>query len=434
MGAAWRLRELGHSNFKVYEKNDYPGGLAASFKDPLNFTWDVGGHVIFSRYDYFHRLLDNVLGKDILDFRREAWIRTLDRWIPYPFQHNLRNLPKDVIEECLQGLKEIHHTPKNPSNFEEWVLQSMGRGIAKHFMLPYNFKVWAYPLALLSADWIADRVGPVKLEDVVAHLISETDKTDWGPNATFKFPLFGGTGEIFRRMAGLLSGHMSFGSELLRIDSAAKKVVFTSGQEEHYDVLINSSPLDQLIARMKDASPEWLRASSDLKHNGVFIVGLGMRKPAPGSKCWVYFPDDTSPFYRMTYFSNYSPNHVPDASNFYSVICESAYSEYKKEAKDQIEVRTLEGLIRSAILDASDKNAIVSRFFFDLEYAYPIPTLGRDAALRLIQRGLEARDIFSRGRFGAWKYEIGNMDHSIMQGKEVVDRILGKGEEQAWNL
>jgi hypothetical protein len=58
------------------------------------------------------------------------------------------------------------------------------------------------------------------------------------------------------------------------------------------------------------------------------------------------------------------------------------------------------------------------------DYAYPIPTLKRDEALSLIQPYLEQRGIFSRGRFGAWKYETGNMDHSIMQGVEVVNKIL----------
>jgi hypothetical protein len=37
--------------------------------------------------------------------------------------------------------------------------------------------------------------------------------------------------------------------------------------------------------------------------------------------------------------------------------------------------------------------------------------------------------VYSRGRFGAWKYEVGNMDHSFMQGVEVVDRLLNETEE-----
>jgi len=51
--------------------------------------------------------------------------------------------------------------------------------------------------------------------------------------------------------------------------------------------------------------------------------------------------------------------------------------------------------------------------------------LERDEALSAIQPYLEERGIFSRGRFGAWKYEASSMDQSIMQGVEAVNNILG---------
>lgn len=48
LAAAYRLKELGYDNFKVYEQKSYVGGLCASFKDDNGFIWDLGGHVIFS--------------------------------------------------------------------------------------------------------------------------------------------------------------------------------------------------------------------------------------------------------------------------------------------------------------------------------------------------------------------------------------------------
>ena len=67
---------------------------------------------------------------------------------------------------------------------------------------------------------------------------------------------------------------------------------------------------------------------------------------------------------------------------------------------------------------------IATRWQYLADYAYPVPTLGRDAALAAIQPRLEALGIFSRGRFGGWKYEVGNMDHSVMQGVELADRLV----------
>ena len=37
---------------------------------------------------------------------------------------------------------------------------------------------------------------------------------------------------------------------------------------------------------------------------------------------------------------------------------------------------------------------------------------------------LESHDIYSRGRFGMWKYEVSNTDHTLMQGVECVNRLL----------
>ena len=64
------------------------------------------------------------------------------------------------------------------------------------------------------------------------------------------------------------------------------------------------------------------------------------------------------------------------------------------------------------------------------EHGYPTPFLGRDAALAGIRAELERHGVYSRGRFGAWQYEVSNQDHSCMQGVEVVDRILGIDEEE----
>ena len=51
-----------------------------------------------------------------------------------------------------------------------------------------------------------------------------------------------------------------------------------------------------------------------------------------------------------------------------------------------------------------------------------------------ILKRLEKKGIYSRGRFGAWKYEVGNMDHSLMQGVEAVNKIiLGEEEKTLWH-
>jgi len=59
-----------------------------------------------------------------------------------------------------------------------------------------------------------------------------------------------------------------------------------------------------------------------------------------------------------------------------------------------------------------------------LEHGYPTPSVGRDAVLNQALPWLRERDIWSRGRFGSYKYEVGNQDHSLMLGVECADNVL----------
>lgn len=433
LGAAYRLQELGYKNWEIYERNSYIGGLAASFEDDKGFTWDIGGHVLFSHYDYVDKLVNELLGDEYLLHQRDAWVWVMNRWVPYPFQNNIRHLPKDKVAECLLGLSKIQGNRDNPNNFEEWILSTFGEGIAKYFMLPYNRKVWAYPLESMDKNWIAERVSVIDIERVLKNVIYEQDDSDWGPNSQFKFPLCGGTGGLFARFMPYIKDHLTLGEEMIGVDVENKVIKFSSGREVSYNALINTISLDQFILRMTPKGDFLVEAAKSLKHNGVFSVGVGIKKPCPSNKCWIYFPDDNCCFYRATYFSNYSPNNVPEPERYYSLMCETSYSAHNPEDKGRIVKKTIKGLVNAGLISDADKDLIETTYLVQADYAYPIPTLERDKALSIIQPYLEERGIYSRGRFGAWKYEIGNMDHSIMQGVEVADRILEGKEEKTWS-
>ena len=436
LGAAWRLKELGYSNWAIYEKNNYVGGLAASFVDNKGFTWDVGGHVLFSHYEYFDNLVFKLLNNEYLEHLRESWIRIFNKWVPYPFQNNIRYLPKKAVYECISGLLNVNGNSKHSDNFHEWIMNTFGSGIVKYFMEPYNSKVWAYPLHEMSKDWIAERVSVVDIQRVLKNVIFELDDISWGPNNKFIFPLHGGTGEIFRRFVPYIKDCLYLNKEVVGIDMKRKTVMFADGEKESYDCLINTMPLDVFIKKAGRV-PETVREQiSSLKHSNGLIVGLGFRKKIDNSKCWMYFPENDNPFYRVTNFSNYSFNNVPygDTEQFYSLMSETSCSDYKRADKDNIIEETIQGLINSGMIKEKDRELIISEYVMDVEYSYPIPTLQRDNALKTIQPYLESENIFSRGRFGGWKYEAGNMDHSTMQGVEVVNKILLNKDETVYTL
>lgn len=425
LGAAYRLRELNYRNWEIYERNSYIGGLASSFVDTKNFVWDIGGHVLFSNYEYVDNLINKLLGEEYILHRREAFIRIQDVYIPYPFQNNIHHLPKDKAFECLAGLEKQRIGNQETHNFREWILATFGEGIAKYFMLPYNSKIWCYPLDLMDVNWINERVSVIDYERALKNVLYNEDDCEWGPNSWFRFPLYGGTGSMFNKFLPYIGEHLHLNEEMSHVDLNRKVVRFSSGKISSYDVLINTTPLDLFVYKMNPTNNLIISAAKSLIHNGILSVGIGIRKPTPCQKSWIYFPEENCCFYRVTYFSNYSPNNVPNSKQYHSLICETSYSDYKPMEKHDIVEKTIQGLYNTKLLSKGDKKSIETTNVIQAEYAYPIPTLNRDRALETIQPYLEKNGIFSRGRFGAWKYESGNMDHSIMQGVEVVNRILG---------
>lgn len=438
LGAAHRLKELGHKNWAIYEKEKDIGGLSASFKDDYGFTWDIGGHVMFSSNERFNTLADHLMGSDFISHERESWIRINDRWVPYPFQNNIRHLARESTLHCLVGLVKAHNSRHQASNFEDWIYKTFGEGIARLFMIPYNTKAWSIPLSRMCYGWIAERVSVIDVERIIRNIVMESDDVDWGANNTFKFPLYNGTGGFFNKFEPYMKGRIAYKKAVSEVALDSKTLTFQDGSRDNYDILINTSPLDMFVKMIRTSENDisHLREkASQLEHNGIYVVGIGLKKRMEQTKCWVYFPEEDIPFYRMTYFSHYSPNNVPegDTLTFSSLMCEVSFSKYTDVKEALVVDATIEALVRAGILSEADIASIVSKWLKKVDYAYPIPTLERDNCLREIQSFLESNHIYSRGRFGAWKYEIGNMDHSVLMGIEVVDSILTRGKETIWN-
>jgi protoporphyrinogen oxidase len=433
LGAAYRLYELGYDNWVLYEKSDDVGGHATSHVDKHGFVWDEGGHVIFSHYPYFDKLIDKVLGKEVHERIRESWIVKGKSWIPYPFQSNLRYLPKEVQVSCLLGAAKAaaNGGGRDAANFRDWILATFGEGIAEAFMFPYNSKVWTTPLEQMSKSWIADRVAVMDFKRLLENVLYERDDVGWGPNSKFKFPLHGGTGEIYRRIAKHFPEKVRTQKRLAEIDPVRRRISFADGTGDTYDTVISTAPLELLVKMTKPTDSRLLDATSRLEHNSLLVLGLGLKKKIETGRCWIYFTDSDVPCYRATYFSHYSPFNVPDGDTerFSSLMCEVSFRVGETPDPEKVQEQVTAGLIKAGILEESDQDRIISRYHRIIGYSYPIPTLARDRALEVLQPALLEKGIYSRGRFGAWRYEIGNMDHSVLMGVEAINNILS-GEKE----
>jgi protoporphyrinogen oxidase len=433
LGCARELERLGHQNWALFERNLHAGGHASTVVDPQGFSWDLGGHVVFSHFGEFDRLLEEIMGDEVYSHDRSSYVRFDDRWVPYPFQNNLRYLPSEAAYECVLGL--IEAPGGNPEmDFATWMEVTFGGGITYHFMRPYNFKVWATPPERMASNWIAERVSVVDHRRALRSIVFEEDDLGWGPNNTFVFPAEGGTGEIYRRLALRFDDHIDYGRDLVQIDAEEKRLLFADGREESYTALVSTMPIDHLVRRLLHCPDNVRAVTEDLEHNSVYMVGIGYESPLKDDKSWMYFPQDNTPFYRATNFAKYSPANVPDADTgrYCAYMTEVSHSRYKHESRDGLEDRVEEGLRAAGVIEGSPN--VASATVANIDYAYPVPTLKRDAALRTLHPWLMEHGIYSRGRFGSWRYEMGNMDHAVKMGVDVARLILNDKPEELWSL
>jgi protoporphyrinogen oxidase len=438
LGAAWRLRELGHENWFLYEKNNYSGGLSASLVDEKGFLWDRGGHVLHSHYSYFDQFLKVALGDGYFEHQRESWIKMPDAWVPYPFQNNIRYLKPEDQVKCLIGLWRAKSRDKKPvKNFKEWIIRNLGEGIAELFMLPYNQKVWTSLPQNMGVGWLGERVSQIDFERTIKNIIQKKDDVSWGPNNLFKFPKKGGTGAIFDEAIKLIGqDKFIYRKQATSIDLRKKIIGFSDGSKDNYDYLISSIPLNELLKITKDMPEQVKNLGKNLVFNSLCVVGFGLKKKIETTKCWTYFPAKDVPFFRLTFFHHYSPFNVPggEVNTYSSLMCDISIKNGAQIDEKKLIADCFSALVKNGILEQADQKNIVSRAVIREKYSYPIPTIGRDDLLKKIQPFLMKKRIYSRGRFGAWKYEIGNMDHSFMQGVEVADKILANKKETIWSL
>lgn len=423
IGAAWRMKELGEQSFTVIEQKPHVGGLASTFKDARGFLWDIGGHVVFSHYPYFTNVMDEVLPGGWNFFERNSFFIWNGQWIRYPIQDHLNEIP--FFERTKMILSFLKRKNDHGEDFKSWLNSTFGTRITRLILEPYNTKVWATPPDRLSHLWTSERVSTPKTRSMLLHLVLNST-SNWGPNKQFRYPRSGGTGAIWESAAKKIGAERFQTSTTVTSIDVENRIVRTDRGSIRYEHLISTIPLD-ILATI--CIPQFKKP--DLAHSSTMIVGIGMRGHVPEklrSTSWIYFGDRDIAPYRATVFSNYSESHTPDPNRYWSLMCEVSEPALRRTDPNTIKSEVIDQM---ETLGICDSRSIESVWTHREEYGYPIPTLNRERELSIIA-DLERQNIYSRGRFGGWRYEVSNQDHSFMQGVEVIDRIIRSVQESTY--
>lgn len=410
--------------YRLYERESEVGGLCRSYRKD-GFTFDYTGHLLHFRQPPIKALVEQLLADKLRKHDRKSFIYSHRTYTEYPFQVNIHGLPPEVVRECVMGfITTLLHpaavsAPKDHS-FKQWIMENLGEGIAKHFMIPFNEKLWKVSLDELTSDWVSWLVPKPELKDVINGALGIKDKA-FGYNPSFLYPASGGISILPESFLPHITG-VTTSIELLEVDTKRRLARFQDRLRgttitEHYESLVSTIPIPELVRRCLDM-PTYLKAAAEeLRWVSVYNLNMAVAREQVSDKHWLYFPEPEFPFYRVGFPMNFSPSlGRPGCSSMYVEI---SHRPTEHQSVDQLTAQARAGLEQVGILRPSDD--IVVSDAKDLHYAYVYFDHHRVRAIPAILSELERRGIYSIGRYGRWEHT--SMEDAIGQGRHLAERL-----------
>ncbi|HEX8751414.1 MAG TPA: hypothetical protein VF732_09895, partial [Nitrospira sp.] len=374
---------------------------------------------------------ERLLAGKLQKHSRKSFIYSHKTYTEYPFQVNTYGLPAEVVRDCLLGFiatltKPAANVGSKDRSFKQWILDNLGEGMAKHFMVPFNEKLWQVSLDELTSDWVSWLVPKPELKDVVNGALGIKEKA-FGYNPSFLYPATDGIKVLPESFLPGISG-VKNGMELVEVDTKRRRALFRNRQSgesltEHYESLVSTIPVPELVRRCLDIPAHLKKAAEGLRWVSVYNLNMGVAREQVSDKHWLYFPEPEYPFYRVGFPMNFSPSLGPAGCS--SMYVEMSHQPTERQSSEQLVARARRGLEQIGILRPDDE--IVVADVKDLHYAYVYFDRHRARALPAILTELERRGIYSIGRYGRWEHT--SMEDAIGQGKQLAERLQSQGTQ-----
>ena len=398
---AKRLREKGY-DVAVYEKENKAGGLARS-RIVNGYVYDPhGGHIFNSKNPEIVDWVFSLLPKENWQFRvRNAKILFGNKYISYPFELSMCELDPDDAVDCVYDFLMAQQGPE-PENYQDWLVWNFGRGIAERYMLPYNRKIWAYPLEDMETHWMAGKMPlPTKKEMLRSVLLKDPSERKM-PHSTFYYPTYGGIQTMVDRIADGLDLRLNEPITLIKKTGNG----WVINNEDVFDAVISTIPLPELPSMM-DLPDTVQRAIAELKYNSVTTV---LCKCPETNISWLYMPDKQFRTHRIGYQSALTPAAAPKntGSGAFEIIGEQFPVDRNIIHQPGI---APDALKLSEVLDWEFS-----------QYAYVIHDRNYRKNTGTVFRYFETLDNFHLlGRFATWNYK--NMDMCMQDAFELAEKF-----------
>lgn len=398
--ADWRRDD----DYLIVEAQEEIGGHCRTVKRD-GFVWDYSGHFFHFRHPEIEQYLIDRMGRqDVLRVQRDSRIWYADRYIDFPFQKNIHQLPRSEHEQCL---RDLHDRPEEKSgNFKDMLYARYGRGIAEKFLIPYNEKLYAMNLAALDPDAMGRFFPHASVEEIIEN--ADRPSID-GYNATFTYPEGGAIQYIDALAQGVRGDRIAVSERVLGIDLEAK-VAKTSRRQIGYDFLISTAPLVSLLDMCA------IRYDSAVfSHNKVQVFNLGFDSKGPPGVHWIYYPQRELSFYRVGFYDNIFDS---ERMSLYVEVGVPWGVELSADDRGALKAKVLTDLQSCGVLD---NQTLIASHDVLLDPAY-VHITRRSVAEAATRRALlAAQDVHSIGRYGAWTYC--SIEDNIVEARALAERL-----------
>lgn len=416
-------------DFEVLEKNNECGGLCRTLQEG-GFTFDYGGgHIIFSKNEEMINLVKRLLGKNLVRRRRNTKIFFNGRFVKYPFENGLSDLPKKDAFECLyhfiqNWVKRERGELRKPRNTREWMYYTFGRGIAEKYLVPYNEKIWRIPPEEMSLSWIGGRVPHPPVGDIIKSALGVPTE-GYTHQLYYYYPKRGGIRALISSLENAVAGHVTLSFEVKSIRKEDGTWIVSNGrQEKQFDKIVSTIPIQDLCSAYQSTPVKVRAAAASLRYNSLITVCLGLDVKKLNDFSWLYFPSKKDGmFNRVTFPFNNSPYVVPMGKSSAAVefTCDFGGKLWREKDERLIE-HAVEKLHANKIVD---KKQVCFSKVKRTRYAYVVCDLGYDKNTKIFRDFFKGEGIELCGRFSEFKYL--NMDATMERSIAVAQKINVKG-------
>ncbi len=424
LAAAMRLT---HLPVLLVEREDTVGGKARSHRRD-GFTFDVTGHWLHLRDGALEQLVSSLLGEDnLIRIERRATVWIDGRMVPYPLQANIHGLPLPIRLRCLASFVLARLQPQRgipaAMGFEDFVVGQFGLGMARHFFIPYQLKVFqGVPLDELRTGLTSYNFPPPSAAEVLSGALGiRHDRV--GFNARFRYPASGGIDALPEAMLASCRSREGFAvrlsTTLEEVDLARRRVRLRgSPQWLEWQALISTVPLPELLDHIPGLPGHIQAARLALRSVAVRYANIALRAPSPLREHWVYTPEPNIPFYRMGVYTNAAPAMAPPG-------CAGLWVEITDRAGAADEASIVDALLKIGAIASGGDVLFIEQHKVD--HAYVVFDEARENALDTILPWLAEHGVHSCGRYGGWTY--GSMEDAILDGFAAAGQVARQPED-----